>query len=332
MGGVAVGLSVIAAFATLRTLGWGFRDGQPAGCWNPNGMGSAVSWHPTGWQRQLPRVKRVASWQTLCELAVFSPMTDPARASASTDSSTTIRRDRALHLGARIRRARRDLGLSQTQIGREVGVDGSLISRWETGTRSPELWHIVDLAGSLDVPVGWLVLGQRGLPGGSATVSAELQGRGLPLGGGTQGTLWALRPIEETIADSLRTPEPRIIDRLPGVLLREPFRPHTLWGLCRDAGPRSAPRRVEYRLGWALDLARLLANRGLAPLPDGVESALALVCRPEPDSPFDSLGAGAKDPGALPPIWRRWRVSYDQDLSIFESHVAELLRNRAERR
>ena len=28
MGGVAVGISVIAGFATLRTLGWGFRDGQ----------------------------------------------------------------------------------------------------------------------------------------------------------------------------------------------------------------------------------------------------------------------------------------------------------------
>ena len=258
-------------------------------------------------------------------------MMDPSRASTSTNDAATIRQDRALHLGARIRRARRNLGLSQTQVGREVGVDGSLISRWETGARSPELWHIVDLAVSLDVPVGWLVLGRRDLPGGVATVSAELQGRGLSLGGGTHGTLWALRPIEETIADALRTPEPRVIDRLPGVLLREPFRPHALWGLCRDAGPRSAPRRVEYRLGWALDLAQLLASRGLAPLPDGVESALDLVCRPAPDSPFDSLGVGAEHPGALPPIWQRWRVSYDQDLSVFESHAAELLRKTAER-
>ena len=217
------------------------------------------------------------------------------------------------------------------QVGREVGVDGSLISRWETGTRSPELWHIIDLAGSLDVPVSWLVLGRHDLPGGVGTVSAELRGRGLPLGGGTHGALWSRRPIEETIADSLRAPEPRIIDRLPGVLLLEPFRPHTLWGLCRDAGPRSAPRRVEYRLGWALDLARLLAKRGLAPLSEGVESAVDLVCRPEPDRPFDSLGAGAELPGALPPIWQRWRVSYDQDLSVFESHAAELLQGRAAR-
>ena len=265
-------------------------------------------------------------------MAYFGPMTDPARASASTDdATTTIRRDRALHLGARIRRARRDLGLSQTQIGREVGVDGSLISRWETGTRSPELWHVVDLAGSLDVPVSWLVLGQRGLPADVATVSAELQGRGLPLGGGTHGTLWALRPIEETIADSLRTPDPRIIDRLPGVLLREPFRPHALWGLCRDAGPRSAPHRVVYRLGWALDVTRLLASRGLAALPNSVESALDLVSRPDPDSPFDSLGVGAEHPGTLPPIWQRWRVSYDQELSVFEAHAAELLRKQRER-
>lgn len=48
-------------------------------------------------------------------------------------------------------------GLSQVQLGKQMFVNGSTITRWENGTRLPDASMIIRLARALDVDVGTLL-------------------------------------------------------------------------------------------------------------------------------------------------------------------------------
>ena len=58
-----------------------------------------------------------------------------------------------LDWGSRIREARRSAGLSQTELGRRVGVLQCTISDWERGEHRPPDARKMQLAEALDVPV-----------------------------------------------------------------------------------------------------------------------------------------------------------------------------------
>jgi len=127
--------------------------------------------------------------------------------------------------------------------------------------------------------------------------------------------------VQESVADSLLHPDPRVIDYRPGLLLLETFPPRALWGLCADWG-------VERRLGWIADIALGLARTaGVArsPAQSRLLGDLLDVCsRPAPDAPLDSLGFPASEPGRLPPVFKRWRIAYDSDLARFEAAAKQL--------
>ncbi len=223
--------------------------------------------------------------------------------------------------GDRLRRQRSLAGWNQATLARAISVDRSLISRWESGNREPGLWDVVRAADALGVPVSALVIGSSGLSGGSEVVWRELACRGAPLLPASTNPLWSVRPVHETVADALLHPEPRVIDHLPGLLLLEDVLPRVLWGQCTDLG-------VERRLGWISDIALDLARSGRIPTHArrslALQTVLALVPRPDRDTDPDSLGFEAAETRGLPPVFQRWRISYDGALRRFETAAKDL--------
>ncbi|MFI9154468.1 helix-turn-helix domain-containing protein [Streptomyces sp. NPDC053367] len=66
---------------------------------------------------------------------------------------TTRRRQ----IGERIRMARRQLGLSQMQLGELVGRDHKTVHRWETAATPPNLDDLLLVADALGMPLADLL-------------------------------------------------------------------------------------------------------------------------------------------------------------------------------
>ncbi|MYS40202.1 helix-turn-helix domain-containing protein [Streptomyces sp. SID5998] len=60
-------------------------------------------------------------------------------------------------IGARIRDARRQAGLSQIQLGERIGRDHRTIHRWEYAQRIPTLEDLLLLADATGTPIADLV-------------------------------------------------------------------------------------------------------------------------------------------------------------------------------
>ncbi len=50
-----------------------------------------------------------------------------------------------------IKKARKDAGLTQSELATAIGVTQKEISRWETGTRTPQVDTIVNICKALNV-------------------------------------------------------------------------------------------------------------------------------------------------------------------------------------
>ena len=64
---------------------------------------------------------------------------------------------RRREIGARIRTARHDAGLSQVELGERIGRDHKTVHRYEYGTRIPNLEDLLLIADALDIPLADLV-------------------------------------------------------------------------------------------------------------------------------------------------------------------------------
>lgn len=64
-------------------------------------------------------------------------------------------------LGSRISRFRKDQGLTQTQIGKMVGVTQQVIAEYEGGYRNIPIWRLLNLAEALGVQADDLLNGAR---------------------------------------------------------------------------------------------------------------------------------------------------------------------------
>ena len=74
-----------------------------------------------------------------------------------------------LHLGKRLRRRRRLLGLTQQQLAGAVGVRFQQIQKYECGANRISAARLWSLAEALDVPVGYFY---EGLTGGRRDVAS----------------------------------------------------------------------------------------------------------------------------------------------------------------
>ncbi len=64
-------------------------------------------------------------------------------------------------IGERIRRARKDAGLSQVDLARRIGVSQPAIATWESGVHDPRRVVLAKLADALSISLEWLAAGAR---------------------------------------------------------------------------------------------------------------------------------------------------------------------------
>lgn len=69
-------------------------------------------------------------------------------------------------LGGRIAQARKQAGLSQEQLGEKLGVSRQAVSKWESDQTNPDVAYVAQMCRLLEVPAGWLLLGEEGNTGG----------------------------------------------------------------------------------------------------------------------------------------------------------------------
>jgi transcriptional regulator with XRE-family HTH domain len=64
-----------------------------------------------------------------------------------------------IHIGEVIRRARKDIGMTQTTLASEIGVTFQQIQKYEKGINSPNATRLLDLSGALDISIEDFFLG-----------------------------------------------------------------------------------------------------------------------------------------------------------------------------
>ena len=70
-------------------------------------------------------------------------------------------------IGQRIAQRRKALGLSQEQLGAQLGVSRQAIYKWESDAALPEIEKLVTLSRQFSVSVGWLLGEETDAPEGA---------------------------------------------------------------------------------------------------------------------------------------------------------------------
>lgn len=82
-----------------------------------------------------------------------------------------------VHVGHRVRARRKMLGLSQTQLGQELGVTFQQVQKYERGTNRIGSSRLFKMSTTLDVPVAYFFEGaETKMPGYSAPSDAMGEG------------------------------------------------------------------------------------------------------------------------------------------------------------
>lgn len=68
------------------------------------------------------------------------------------------------HVGRRLRRRRRLLGLTQSQLAESVGIRFQQIQKYEVGANRITASRLYELAMALRVPIGYFYQGLPGIP------------------------------------------------------------------------------------------------------------------------------------------------------------------------
>ena len=139
----------------------------------------------------------------------------------------------------------------------------------------------------------------------------------------------ACRPVEEVLALAIsgERPSPRVVEAIPAALAWNSWDSHVLAAYA-DKGN---DRKVLRRLGWLADIVLTIhTNEGF---PGDVQNEVLLSTflreteRRFPvrrsDEP-DSLGY-PEQKGPLPPVSRRWNITYAAGLSVFRRRAEHLL-------
>lgn len=226
---------------------------------------------------------------------------------------------------ARVRR-----GLSQRVLSGLCGLPQPIISRFERGKSLPSLPQLLELGRVLEVSLQWFLSGSD-YPGDEdvdlllelfrlGVVDLALAGARVP---------GAFRPPEQVLALVVagRRPDPRLVEAVPAVLAWNRLRGELLVAYARQYDPRAL-----VRLAWLADVVLVLRrSRGFPGGCVDVRGLEALVDRvPRPDAE-DDLGYPAEAGVRLPPVWKRWRVTYGADLDAFEQRARTLDELRGQR-
>ncbi|HKI35527.1 MAG TPA: hypothetical protein VKA46_26965 [Gemmataceae bacterium] len=113
--------------------------------------------------------------------------------------------------------------------------------------------------------------------------------------------------------------EPRVVEALPAVLAWNDWNVRLLEGYAR-----TYDRRVRYRAAWLADVAQTIhTHHGFPGGCVNPRTLSALWRRAKRPSEPDSLGYPA-DQESLPPVSRRWNITYAADLDSFRRRAEHL--------
>ena len=73
------------------------------------------------------------------------------------DSLKLTDEERRKQFGARIKSARKSLGLTQADLAKKIGVTKQAITTYETGIREPSFRNLIKLSRALNVTTDWLL-------------------------------------------------------------------------------------------------------------------------------------------------------------------------------
>ncbi len=224
-------------------------------------------------------------------------------------------------LGQHLAQARRAAGLTQTALAAEARINRVQIVRMEAGETIPRLDEALCLAGALKVPLEWLTAGRKFPRPDLKGIAVELHHLGIrDLEVSDAHVPGSFRHGEEVLVIALSgdRPEPRIVEAIPFLLARLRFR-----ASLATAFAEYYDRRVRTRLAWLCDITLALSR--LSTMPVSVESEANLkslikkgVKAAEPDS------LGYPSSGKLPPIWRRWNITYAGTMDDFLRRTIEV--------
>lgn len=217
---------------------------------------------------------------------------------------------------------RKQLGLTQEQLGIRCGLSQADISRLETGKRSLSLDEAIQMAGILEVPLQWFVTGTVSPGPHLNDLALELRALGIvDLLVSQERIPGAFRPPEEVVsrAVGVERPDPRVLEGLPAILAWNRFRPALL-----VAFAQVTHRHALTRLAWLAEITLTIDRNETFPggliSGDDLTDFLNRIDRPaEPDdlghpSPLDSNHR----------VWKFWRVTYPASLETFRDRAAIL--------
>jgi transcriptional regulator with XRE-family HTH domain len=231
--------------------------------------------------------------------------------------------------GRHLLAARMRCGLTQKGLAVRCGLDQSYLSRLEQGKRSPTPAQLARLAEALSVPLQWFLTGTL-QPGREwRDIALELFQLGvvdLIVTGAV--IVGAFRPPEQVVALVLGgdAPDPRVLEAVPAILAWNAWNRFLL-----DAYARSYDPRALRRLAWLADVV-LTIDRGQG-FPGGCVDRYSLseflrsVPAPETEDDLGRPPLGAR----LPPVSKRWGVTYPADLASFRERAERLLELREPR-
>lgn len=111
-----------------------------------------------------------------------------------------------VHVGQRVRARRKMLGLSQTQLGKELGVTFQQVQKYERGTNRIGSSRLFRLSSALDVPVSYFFEGaETKLPGYDASIE------------GLDGDAFERQETQELVEAYYRIADPRIRKKVLGL-------------------------------------------------------------------------------------------------------------------
>lgn len=130
----------------------------------------------------------------------------------------------------------------------------------------------------------------------------------------------AFRRREEVLVLAVRgdRPEVRVIEAIPFLLARHPWKVSLV-----RAFATVHDRRVRVRLAWLSEVALILGNRADFPIASEAIKSLGRFRRlvRKPSTPDDLGHPGS---GRIPPVWKRWNITYGGGINNFLTRAAEL--------
>jgi transcriptional regulator with XRE-family HTH domain len=229
------------------------------------------------------------------------------------------------NLGSFLTAARRERGLSQAELAARCALSQEQISYFELGQRRPTLDQLVRIGSVLDSSIQRLITGSDRPGTRLPDIAIELRHLGI-------ADLWigdaivpgAFRPAEELIAHAVSgtDPDPRILEAIPAVLAWNDLDPILLRAYSLTTRPRTTRR-----LAWLADIALAIDRRGGFPGGCKKEQLARFIRMVYAKAPrvdiWDNLGRPTtRQPTS--PIWKRWKISYESDLAMFEQRATHL--------